>query len=166
MRLSRFIVATLLAVLVILIGASEAQVFSSIHSFTGTDGALPEFMALAQGTDGNFYGTTAHDGAFGNGTVFKITPGGTAFVLGFADSSNSKAGLILATNGRLYGTTFDNSNFDGGGTIFELGTGGALTTLDSLVFGSGPAAPLIEGTDGNFYGTTAYGGTNGYGTVF
>jgi uncharacterized repeat protein (TIGR03803 family) len=154
------------AVLLVLVGASAAQVFNSIHSFTGPDGALPEFMSLAQGTDGNLYGTTAHDGTFGNGTVFKITPSGTFFVVSFANGSNSKAGPILATNGHFYGTTFANSNFTGGGTVFEIGTGGKLTTLDSFVLGYGPAAPLIEGTDGNFYGTTAYGGTNGYGTVF
>jgi uncharacterized repeat protein (TIGR03803 family) len=163
---SNVVIFVLSAMLSALTGAGEAQVFTSIHSFTGADGALPEYEALAQGTDGNLYGTTAHDGAFGNGTVFKITPGGTLGALSFANGSNAKAGLILATNGKFYGTTFANANFDGGGTIFELGTGGALTTLDSFVLGYGPAAPLVEGTDGNFYGTTAYGGTNGYGTVF
>jgi uncharacterized repeat protein (TIGR03803 family) len=168
MRPSRFlsVIFALPAILLVLVGSSWAQVFTTIHSFTGADGAIPKYEALAQGTDGNLYGTTAHDGASGNGTVFKITPGGTLFALSLANGSNSAAGLILATDGRFYGTTFSSSNFDYEGTIFALDTGRALTTLHDFVFGNNPAAPLAEGTDGNFYGTTAYGGANGYGTVF
>ena len=55
------------------------------------------------------------------------------------------------------------------GTIFNIATNGALSTLASFndqVSGSYPAGSLVQGSDGAFYGTTEYGGTNGEGTVF
>ena len=54
------------------------------------------------------------------------------------------------------------------GTVFQISTNGALTTLYSFGGddGSQPYAGLVQGSDGNFYGTTSDGGTNGYGTVF
>src|ERR1017187_5731781 len=61
------------------------------------------------------------------------------------------------------------------GTVFKLTPGGALTTLYSFgnfgsVDGVLPQAGLVQSTDGNLYGTTAYvnslSGPSGYGTVF
>ena len=56
----------------------------------------------------------------------------------------------------------------GYGTVFKLATNGTLTTLISFngTNGASPQAGLIQGADGNFYGTTTQGGTNGYGTIF
>jgi uncharacterized repeat protein (TIGR03803 family) len=56
----------------------------------------------------------------------------------------------------------------GGGTVFKMTPGGVLTTLVSFngANGNSPQAPLIQGSDGNFYGTTTYGGPGGAGTVF
>jgi uncharacterized repeat protein (TIGR03803 family) len=82
------------------------------------------------------------------------------------------AGLIEATDGNLYGTTVYGGESgglcnDGCGTVFKITSTGALTTLhsfNSLTDGSYPYAALVQGTDGNFYGTTS--GLSGSGTVF
>jgi len=161
------------------------------------DGAVPT-GALVQGTDGNFYGTTEFGGANSNcpdycsgfGTVFKITPTGTLTVLyNFCSQSNCvdgwgpEGGLIQATDGNFYGTTMAGGNgVNGVGTVFKMTPSGTLTTLYSFPClatatacpgGSGPQAPLIQATDGNFYGTTTDGGNEectvsctGGGTVF
>ena len=77
------------------------------------------------------------------------------------------SGLIQATDGSLYGTTYG-----GGrgilGTIFRITPSGTLTTLHSFdgSVGSQPYAGLVQATNGNLYGTTVAGGANGYGTVF
>ena len=79
------------------------------------------------------------------------------------------AGLALATDGNFYGTAVD-LNGEESGTIFQFTPGGALTTLYTFKSGIGPAygpfGPLIQGTDGNFYGTTSVGGNDNGGTVY
>jgi uncharacterized repeat protein (TIGR03803 family) len=147
-----------------------------LHSFDGTDGQSP-LGSLVQATDANFYGTTRAGGANGSGTVFKITPTGTLTTLhsfcslsGCADGEGPSAGLIQATDGNFYSTTSGGAN--GYGTVFKITPTGTLTTLHSFCSVSGcadgeyPSAGLIQATDGNFYGTTTFGGANGYGTVF
>ena len=119
--------------------------------------------------------------ANGNGTVFRLTPGGTLTTLytftGAADGGQPTAGLVQAADGDLYGTTLIGGAHDGG-TIFKITPAGTLTTQYSFCSqtycadGSGPSAGLILGIDGNLYGSTAWGGnTNGggdvgFGTVF
>jgi uncharacterized repeat protein (TIGR03803 family) len=144
--------------------------FTSLYSFTGTyDGAYP-YAGLAQGSDGNFYGTTFSGGTNGYGTVFKFATNGTLTTLVSFDNTNGanpQAGLVQDNDGSLYGTTYQGGS-NGYGTIFKLATNGTFTTLVSFdgTNGASPEAGLIQGVDGNFYGTTAHGGTNGYGTVF
>src|SRR6185436_581965 len=71
--------------------------------------------------------------------------------------------------GNFYGTTSGILNV-GAVTVFKISATGALTTLYSFTGakeGAGTSAGLVQGSDGNFYGTTTYGGTNGGGgTVF
>ncbi len=130
------------------------------------DGADPQ-GGLVQATDGNFYGTTLNGGAYGYGTVFRITPQGAfntiySFANG-ADGSGPCSTLVQGRSGDLYGTT------KGDGTIFKITLEGALTTLhtfNDFSEGSDPYAGIIEGANGDFYGTTVYGGTNSGGTVF
>jgi uncharacterized repeat protein (TIGR03803 family) len=143
-----------------------------------TDGYFPT-AGLAQGTDGNFYGTTSQGGencpGNGCGTVFKITPTGTLKTLYlFADTDGAYpfAGLILGTDGNFYGTTSAGGAY-GGGTVFRITPAGALTTIYSFCIqstcndGEGPwYGDLLQATDGNFYGTTSAGGANGNGTIF
>jgi uncharacterized repeat protein (TIGR03803 family) len=130
------------------------------------------WAGLIQGSDGNFYGTTASGGTSGRGTVFKITPsGGTETVLySFpAGSSEPYTGLIQGIDGNFYGTTGANGTSDDG-MVFKITPSGAESVLH--VFpktgsdGEIPYAGLIQGSDGNFYGTTYFGGSNGLGTVF
>jgi uncharacterized repeat protein (TIGR03803 family) len=136
-----------------------------LHSFDGTDGTEPN--GLIQATNGNFYGTTAFGGANGKGTVFEITPSGTLTTLASFNGMNGQspeAALIQAADGNFYGTTSR-----GGanklcpprrtltcGTVFKITHSGTLTTLASFgeEGGSVPFSPLIQATDGNFYGTT------------
>src|SRR5262249_51096177 len=98
------------------------------------------------------------------------------------DGASPDAGLILASDGDLYGTTSQggigdcHDNGDGCGTVFRIDTGGTLTTLHFFTGpdGSQPHSALLEASDGNFYGTTFHGGTQdcpfaaevGCGTVF
>ena len=134
------------------------------------DGAEPGAV-LVQATNGNFYGTTVLGGAEGRGTVFGITPAGKLTTLysfcaesNCTDGSYPYAGLVEATNGDLYGTTFGGGT-NGAGTVFKITYRGQLTTLYSFCSqtncadGSGPTG-LVQGTGGNFYGGTG-GGTGG-----
>ena len=134
------------------------------------DGGIP-FAALVQATDGNFYGTTFEGGASGEGTVFKVTPSGTLTTLHSfcspphcADGGYPEAGVVQATDGNFYGTTFNYGN----GTVFKISPNGTLTTLHTFdgTDGRGSVAALAQAVDGNFYGTTQAGGANGFGTIF
>jgi uncharacterized repeat protein (TIGR03803 family) len=148
---------------------------TTLHKFEENDGAYP-YSSLVQGGNGNFYGTTSAGGRYGQGTVFEITPSGTLTTLHNFDGSDGAypyAGLVQGTNGDFYGTTETAGFYDGGnngeGTIFEITPSGKLTTL--YVFGNQdgggyPYAALIQGKNGNFYGTTSYGGEYYDGTVF
>jgi uncharacterized repeat protein (TIGR03803 family) len=110
-------------------------------------------------------------GTNGHGTLFKITPSGTLTTLyNFCSQSGCADGqfpgaLVQGTDGNLYGTTGAGgaAACSGGcGTIFKITTTGTLTTLHSfdLTDGVDPDGGLIQGTDGNFYGTTYAGGAN------
>src|SRR5579871_2088805 len=143
---------------------------TTLHSFNGSDGTNP-YSALTQANDGNLYGTTEYNGSNGGqGTVFKITTGGTLTTLHIfsgtgTDGANPYAGLIQASDGNLYGTTYDANSY--GGTVFRITTSGTLTTLYSFsgTDGAHPDTSLIQASDGNLYGTTQT-VTNGVGTIF
>jgi uncharacterized repeat protein (TIGR03803 family) len=166
----------------ITLGGTLTTLYSFCSISNCTDGAGGTYGALVHGTNGDFYGTTLGGGANGFfGTVFKITPTGTLTTLysfcsqtGYTDGDNPTAGLIQATDGDFYGTTYlggvPNSSCQFGtcGTVFKITPGGALTTLHSFDSsdGANPLGVLVQDTDGTFYGTTAWGGANGYGTVF
>src|SRR5208282_586069 len=160
-------------------GTQAAVVLTTLHSFQPfPNGAGPN--GLVQGSDGNFYGT-AWGGTNGYGTVFKITPNGALTTLysfsGGDDGAYPSAGLVQGSDGKFYGTTEHNGyhpapqggSFFGAGTVFKITPNGALTSLYLFTGGSdgaNPSAGLVQGSDGSFYGTTQYGGTNGWGTVF
>ena len=144
---------------------SPAQTLTTLHSFNGNDGAIP-YAGLIQATDGNFYGTT-ENGGVNNGTVFKITPTGTFTTAHFfctwsncLDGSNPFAGLVQGTDGNLYGTTVDYGGY-GYGNVFQLSLSDTMTALYSFCAEANcpdqgyPFAALVQGTDGNFYGTAS-----------
>lgn len=154
-----------------------------LHFFSGTsDGGAPT-GGLVQSSDGSFYGTTDADGLTGDccGTVFKAILAGDEMVLySFPDGAiegSIPSSLVQGTDGNFYGTTLiGGSSADG--TVFETTPAGATTVLHSFSAGGDgqlPNAPLILGSDGNFYGTTPFGGVSanpapicehGCGTVF
>lgn len=134
-----------------------------LYSFSGqSDGNYPQ-SALIQGADGNLYGTTSAGGASQDGTVFKITVSGSLQTLhsfSGSDGNGPVASLVQGTDGDLYGTTAMGGAF-GYGEVFRLDTSGNnYTVLHSFsgADGSSPVASLIQGSDGNFYGTTWSGG--------
>ena len=170
--------------LAVMATVSSAQTFTALADFNGTDGATPE-GTVVQGIDGNFYGVAPEGGenyfgacVDGCGTVFKMSPSGTLTTLytfcsetNCADGQNPYA-LVEGSDGNFYGTTAGGGS-NGKGTVFELNPpSGLLTQLYSFCSqtncadGEGPYAAMVEGTDGNLYGTTEYGGANGKGTVF
>jgi uncharacterized repeat protein (TIGR03803 family) len=155
----------------------QAQTFTKLADFNSLDGAYPFYGPLAQGADGSLYGTTSTAGANNHGTVFKITAEGTLTILNNLEFGGCPdAGLILAADGNLYGTTTC-GGANRQGTIFKMTPGGALTTLYSFCAqpnctdGAQPVGGVIQGADGNFYGTASVGGSENNcnflcGTVF
>jgi uncharacterized repeat protein (TIGR03803 family) len=149
--------------------------FGSVQDTNGVplDGANPS-AALVQGSDGSFYGTTENGGTYYSGTVFKISATGALTSLySFSDGGGIiPSGLVQGSDGSFYGTTEYNFWGRGGvgnGTVFKISPTGAYASLYSFTGGNdggNPAAGLAQGSDGNFYGTTEYGGVSGAGTVF
>ena len=151
---------------------------TSLHSFTGPDGAQP-VAGMVLATDGNFYGVTEYGGAgscqngfepAGCGSIFKITPEGAFSTFASLEGQTRlpAGGLIQASDGNLYGTTYYGgdgacvtSGFPGCGTVYKLTLAGVLTTLYNLdaTDGAYPENTLIQASDGNLYGTVASGGS-------
>jgi len=157
-------------------GSSTIQVLAA---FNGANGATP-YGGLIEDSHGNLFGTTVVGGESGDGTVFELPSGSnTINTLASFDGSNGAnpyAGLIMDNNGDLFGTTYHGGpNGSDSGTVFELPSGS--TTISMLAAfdgtdGANPAGALVEDSNGDFFGTTVYGGPaytgsgTGDGTVF
>ncbi len=183
-RNARSIVAIILAAVCILAASGSAQTLKTLVNFTGTNGSQP-YSPPVQGTDGNLYGVTPEGGANGHGTFYRMTPAGTlTTIFSFCQQSNCtdgagpQGGIILGTDGNFYGTTQYGGTGtafcgEGCGTVFKITPKGVLTTLHSFCTlstctdGYSPIAVLVQGSDGNFYGTVPNGGGSFLqGTVF
>lgn len=170
-RFFKSIIDRLLAIaLAAFLAPNSATALELLHSFK-TPPARP--YSVIVGSDGDLYGTSNGGGAFGNGTVFKMTPAGVVTILVSFDSNNTggspAAGLVQGSDGNFYGTNSSGGGFSYG-TVFMVTPAGALTTLvrfdDSTIKGIAPNAALVQGTDGSFYGSTVTGGASGQGTIF
>jgi uncharacterized repeat protein (TIGR03803 family) len=145
---------------------------SLLYSFGGhaKDGRYPS-AGLLMDSAGNLYGTTQEGGAFGFGTIFKLSDGKETILHSFAgnptDGQYPVQGLIRDAKGNLYGATELGGKFNDG-TIFELSTSGAEHVIFSLTGGPGgnyPYGGVVRDSAGNFYCTAAY-GSNQIGVVF
>ncbi|MGA7155613.1 MAG: choice-of-anchor tandem repeat GloVer-containing protein [Acidobacteriaceae bacterium] len=160
---------------------TSSGAFTLLHTFAGgtSDGWNPE-GSLVEGSDGNFYGVTSKIGS-NEGTVYRMTPSGQVTVLHIftgaaSDGENPLASLIQGSDGSFYGTT-EYGGTSGYGTVYKITPSGSFTLLYSFPSitdsegnfsseGSDPSGSLVEGSDGNFYGMTGFGGANGWGTVY
>ena len=146
---------------------------SVLHTFRGgADGAYPNGVILD--LKGNLYGTTTNGGgASGAGVVFKVDSSGHEKVLysftGGDDGANSDAGVVLDSAGNVYGTT-SVGGASGLGVVFKVDRSGNETVLHAFTRGRDGNQPDLSGvildSIGNLYGTTAFGGTSGQGTVY
>jgi len=163
----------------ILVAASMAATAQTLTALAYYGDEFTTFSSFIQGRDGNLYGTVI-DSDYGH--ALKVTPSGILTVLHtFCPQLNCMEGnypgaLALGTDGNFYGAAYGGGNTTGScgnygcGTLFKMTTGGTVTVLHTFT-GSDGMYPdwLIEGADGNFYGTTALGGTAagyGCGTIF
>lgn len=152
-----------------------------LHTFSLTDGS-GLFSPPLQANNGNLYGVAPGGGSGNGGTLYEINQAGRFSVLynfcslpNCLDGNLPQASLIQATDGNLYGTTSEGGAINSG-TIFKLTMGGRFTKLYDFCSVRGskfqcldgymPFAPLVQGSDGNFYGTTAIGGTKNFGNIF
>jgi uncharacterized repeat protein (TIGR03803 family) len=150
-----------------------------IHTFHGSpnDGCVA-VGAMVTDAIGNFYGTTSSCGKHDYGAVFKLAPDGSESLLysfkGGRDGFNPEVGLIIDSEGNLYGTTdwggkvgacITGNGATGCGTIFSLAPDGTKTELYKFKGppsdGYIPAGNLIMDSSGNLYGTTQGGGRAG-----
>lgn len=164
------------ALLVTLATNLSAQTFTTLHSFTGGDGANPVASLTLSGN--TLYGTTKSGGKFGTGSLFKVNIDGTGFtnLYSFTASTNSSgyngdgatpyAELTLSGN-TLFGTAWQGGT-SADGVVFKINTDGTgFTVLHSFNSsdGANPQSGLI--LSGNtLYGTAGNGGISADGAVF
>lgn len=169
----RFVLAVV-ATSVLLNSSSGQTNFTILKSFKAVpDGNIP-FCTLVVDTNGVLYGTTVGGGISNQGSIFALNQDGSGYVTlkSFAGTTNGvgpHAGLLLSTNGSLYGTTYGGgiSNF---GTVFGVNRDGSgfavLHSFTGSSDGKNLEAGLIEGSDGALYGLTYFSESATRGTIF
>jgi uncharacterized repeat protein (TIGR03803 family) len=146
--------------------------FSIIHRFQHSEGDAPS-GALIEAPDGALYGNNAFNGTAAGGSTFRVNKDGSGFAVLHqfrygTDGAWPENGLLLASDGLLYGTTSTGGS-NSSGTVFRMDLNGSnylvlryLSTSD----GRFPTASLIEGTNGLLYGLGNAGGISDAGTIF
>jgi uncharacterized repeat protein (TIGR03803 family) len=149
--------------------------YTVLHAFTGgTDGGQP-VAALTFDHAGNLYGATTSFGAKGGGTIFSLTPSGSAWKFhvlhSLTGSDGPVAALALDATGAIYGTNFMDGA-DGYGSVFSLApVSGKWRYRDLHDFTGGadggyPGGGVVLDAAGNLYGTAVLGGADGKGVVY
>jgi uncharacterized repeat protein (TIGR03803 family) len=152
---------------------SATGAFSVLHSFDINRGPAMPKGGLARDSSGNLYGTTEECNLTGLGAVYKLEPGGQIQVLHtFAGSGDDtykgdmNAGVILDSEGNLYGTT----PYGGmQGMVYKLSPDGTETTLYNFTpapGGTNPSTGVTAGSSGDLYGATQFGGASDWGVVY
>ena len=150
-----------------------SRTFTKLYDFDGTSGYAPLYSKLLACNDGKLYGLSSSGGSFGNGTLYSFDPSNDSLIVlhnydGVNDGSHPNASVIQATDGNLYGMTYDggSNNF---GVIFRYNissnTYSTIFNFDN-VNGANPQRDLMQASNGKLYGTTKLGGTNGVGVAF
>jgi uncharacterized repeat protein (TIGR03803 family) len=155
----------------VLFKITSGGAFTVLHSFLGgSDGGFPD-AAPIEASDGNLYGVSI-GGSGTSSTLYKFTRAGIYSVVYTFDSATGTnvTGLVQGSDGNLYATA-DTGGANGCGSIVKLTLSGVLKQIHSFSCqknggGSYPVAALIQGTDGNYYGTTTGGGTGTFGVLF
>jgi uncharacterized repeat protein (TIGR03803 family) len=163
---------------------TNSSTLTTLQSFSGGDDGGNPYGGLIQASDGNLYGTTAKGGAYGFGTLFRITTNGLFTSLYSFGTEQDQYGdpidgiypygaLLQGADGSLYGTTVDGGD-NGYGNVFQYTLDGTLNSIYSFgsvqdqdgdpLDGAYPYCTLIQSADGSLYGTTQAGGANGYNT--
>ena len=172
-RYVTMMLAVLSAMLLAATHSALAQSETVLYSFGSQagDGANPG-CCLILDKQSNLYGTTNYGGAYGFGTIFRLTPSNEETVLysfGVADIVPSPAALIRDQQGNFYGTTVGGGANDEG-TVFKLASNGTVTVLHNFGSQAGdgtlPGWDLVLDKQNNLYGTTNYGGAYGSGTLY
>jgi uncharacterized repeat protein (TIGR03803 family) len=161
-------------------GAGSTVLYTFCALSNCDDGAQPG-TGLIQGTDGNFYGTTAYGGTTNNGTVFRMSPSGNITTLhsfcmatNCTDGATPDSALLQGADGNFYGTTtFGGSGTqgpgggDGSGTIYQITPAGDYVVIHSFCTGGTgcpdgqyPEGNLVQVENGNIYGVTSGGGNS------
>ncbi len=146
----------------------------TLYSFMGkSDGCYP-LQGLVLAPSGTLYGTTSACGSSGNGTIFKVDSAGKFTVLhhfsGYPSDGSFPANghLTMDGSGNLYGLTESGGAY-GNGALYQLSPNGTITLLHSFRGsddGCSPFGSVARDKSGNFYGTTAYCGSHGAGTIW
>lgn len=144
----------------------ETGPLETLHSFAGGEGGYPQ-GGLVLSVDGNFYGVAEAPFIGGGGAVFRMDPMGVVNVVAPLPPGNVGGSLVEADDGYLYGALSPPRPDLGHGFVFRVSTAGELTILHTFdgTDGDYPSSGLIQASDGNLYGMTAYGGL-GYGTIY
>ena len=163
-------------------GQTQNVTFTTLAEFDATNNGANPYAPPVLGADGNLYGALPYGGTNNVGVLFKVATNASPNVplTPFYNFSNwdgalPYASLVSGSDGNLYGVAYQGGT-NNQGTIFEITTNGAFTLLYSFgmvtnnlgyaLDGANPIGGLVQGRDGNFYGTTSSGGTNNLGTVF
>lgn len=140
---------------------TPAGVLTTLVSFNGDNGANPQWALVADYRgNGYYYGITPTGGSGGAGTLFKISPTGVLTTLVAFDGDNGFTPKVLFADkdGRVYGVTAGNPDFELNGTFFKTSPSGALTILKTFTNPNETPNALSQAQDGSFYGTTDRGG--------
>src|SRR5581483_7781383 len=174
-KISQLRALTISTVLTLSIATAHAQTPSLLYSFDpiteGVFGPFPQSV-MAQGPDGNLYGSTDTGGANSFGGVFMVTPSGAETKLHdftSAEGTHCNMGLTLGKDGNFYGACYDGGT-NNEGELYRITPTGVFTILYSFTNlngdGASPNAPPIHASDGNFYGGTIGGGAHGDGVIY
>jgi uncharacterized repeat protein (TIGR03803 family) len=155
----------------------NAYSITSSGTFKLLTSSIPgrSFDPLFLASDGNFYGTSVEGGTFNDGTVFRMSATGAFKIIYSFDGTHGAqpyGPVVQGSDGFLYGTTTAGGSIaNAAGVVFKLSTGGKITVLHqfdstSVTDGYAPYPGLVAATDGNFYGATTFGTSNGDGALF